>query len=81
MSKKILVLNGSPRARGNTSMLLDAFTEGATQAGHTVTRFDLQKMDLHPCLGCMKGGRDAASPCVQKDDMLKIYPAYRRQTL
>ena len=77
MSKKILVLNGSPRARGNTSMLLDAFTEGATQAGHTVTRFDLQKMDLHPCLGCMKGGRDAASPCVQKDDMLKIYPAYR----
>ena len=77
MSKKILVLNGSPRARGNTSMLIDAFTEGATQAGHTVTRFDLQKMDLHPCLGCMKGGRDAASPCVQKDDMLKIYPAYR----
>ena len=77
MSRKILVLNGSPGARGNTSMLIDAFTEGATQASHTVTRFDLQKMDLHPCLGCMKGGKDAASPCVQKDDMLKIYPAYR----
>lgn len=77
MSKKILVLNGSPRARGNTSMLLDAFVEGATSAGHTVTRFDLQKMNIHPCLGCVKGGKDAASPCVQKDDMLQIYPVYR----
>ncbi len=77
MSKKIVVLNGSPRANGNTAALVEAFIDGATDAGHTVTRFDLQKMDIHPCLGCCNGGKDADSPCVQKDDMLKIYPAYK----
>ncbi|MBQ7608868.1 MAG: flavodoxin family protein [Desulfovibrionaceae bacterium] len=76
MSKNILVLNGSPRAKGNTALLCEAFKQGAEQAGHIVTQFDLQKMTIHGCLGCMKGGKDPESPCVQKDDMQKIYPAY-----
>ena len=37
MSKKIVILNGSPRKKGNTSMLVKAFTEGAEAAGNTVT--------------------------------------------
>ncbi len=77
MSKNILILNGSPRMKGNTAILCDAFAEGAKSAGHTVTRFDLQKMNIHGCLGCVKGGKDPAAPCVQKDDMLQIYPAYK----
>lgn len=77
MSKKIVILNGSPRKNGNTSVLCDAFTDGAQSSGHTVNRFDLQSMNIHGCLGCMKGGKDTASPCVQKDDMDKIYPAYK----
>lgn len=81
MSKNILILNGSPRIKGNTALLCDAFTEGAKSAGHGVTRFDLQKMDIHGCLGCMKGGKDPASPCVQKDGMEMIYPAYRNADL
>ena len=76
MGKNILILNGSPRLKGNTAMLCDAFTRGAESAGHTVTRIDLQKLDIHGCLGCMKGGKDPASPCVQKDGMEKVYPAY-----
>ena len=77
MSKNIIILNGSPRLKGNTAMLCDAFTEGAKSAGHVVTRFDLQKMNIHGCLGCVKGGKDTATPCVQKDDMAMIYPVYR----
>lgn len=76
MSKKIVVLNGSPRVNGNTSCLISEFTKGAKGAGHTVTTFNLQKMNIHGCLGCCKGGKDKNSPCVQKDDMEKIYPAY-----
>lgn len=76
MSKNIVILNGSPRLHGNTAMLCDAFAEGAAEAGHTVTRFDLQRMDIRGCLGCVKGGKDAAHPCVQQDDMAAIYPAY-----
>lgn len=77
MSKKILILNGSPRKGGNTSMLCDAFIEGAETAGHSVARFDLGRMNIRGCLGCMKGGKDPASPCVQKDDMDDIYPVYK----
>lgn len=77
MGKNIIILNGSPRMKGNTAMLCDAFAEGAKSAGHAVTRFDLQKMDIHGCLGCVKGGKDAASPCVQKDSMAEIYPMYK----
>ena len=77
MSKNIVILNGSPRKHGNTATLCDAFVEGAEAARNHVTRFDLQTMNIHGCLGCMKGGKDPQSPCVQKDDMALIYPAYK----
>lgn len=76
MSKKIIILNGSPRPNGNTKALIQKFTEGAESKGHTVKCFDLQTMNIHGCRGCFGGGKDKSSPCVQKDDMLKIYPEY-----
>lgn len=81
MAKKIIVLNGSSRKNGNTAALVQAFADGAQAAGHTVTRFDLGSMDIRPCLGCCGGGKDPESPCVQKDDMQAIYPAYREADL
>ena len=81
MGRNILVLNGSPRMNGNTAALVEQFTKGAEQAGHRVVRYDLQRMQIHPCLGCCQGGKDPQSPCVQKDDMLKIYPDYREADL
>lgn len=77
MSVKILVLNGGPRPRGNTAALVAAFAQGAQDAGGEVARFDLDGMNVHGCKGCLCGGKDPASPCVQKDDMERIYPAYR----
>lgn len=76
MGKKIVILNGGPRAKGNTSELIKAFTEGAQEAGHTIDQFDLQKMNLHSCLGCLKAKKDSECPCAIKDDMAKIYPCY-----
>ena len=77
MSRKILVLNGSPRLNGNTAALIQEFTRGAEAGGNTVVRFDLDRMSIHGCKGCLGGGRNPDSPCVQKDDMEKIYPEYR----
>lgn len=77
MSKKIMILNGSPRKNGNTEMLINAFAEGAQEAGHTVTTFNLGQMDVHPCIGCLRGGKNPASPCTQKDEMDSIYPVYK----
>lgn len=45
MSKNIVILNGSPRKKGNTSMLANAFAEGARCAGNTVTEFFLDSME------------------------------------
>lgn len=77
MGKKILILNGSPRSKGNTSMLCDAFAKGAESAGHEINRFDLKKLNILDCLGCLRGGEHLEHPCVQNDDMNQIYPAYR----
>ena len=91
MSKQILILNGSPRIHGNTAALIDAFTAGAEAAGHlqpvqlgqhhiqdddTIARFDLAALDIHGCRGCLGGGRDPRHPCVQRDGMDAVYPAY-----
>ena len=77
MGKKIIVLNGSPRKNGNTSALVKAFREGAESAGHSVTEFWLEGMKINGCRGCCAGGKNPDSPCVQKDDMEQIYPAYK----
>lgn len=77
MSKKIVILNGSPRRNGNTSALVKAFTEGAESVGNTVTEFFLDRMDIHGCKGCFGGHSSKECPCVQKDDMSKIYPAVK----
>ncbi len=77
MSKKIVILNGSPRRNGNTSVLVKAFTEGAENSGNTVTEFFLSGMDIHGCRGCFGGHSSKACPCVQHDDMDKIYPVVK----
>ncbi len=70
---KIVVLQGSPNINGSTSVLVEEFTRGATDAGHTVERYDLQKMNIHACLGCVACGYEG--PCVQKDDTAIIKKA------
>ena len=77
MSKKIVILNGSPRKKGNTSALVKSFTEGAESAGNTVTEFFLDGMNIHGCKGCFGGHSSREWPCVQKDDMDQIYPAVK----
>ncbi len=77
MSKKIVILNGSPRKTGNTSALVKAFTKGAKSAGNSVIEFFLDSMNIHGCKGCFGGHSSKEYPCVQKDDMDKIYPAVK----
>ena len=77
MGKNIVILNGSPRKNGNTSALVQAFTKGAQSAGHTVTEFFLDKMDIRGCKGCFGGHSGRECPCVQRDDMAQIYPAVK----
>lgn len=77
MSKKIVILNGSPRKSGNTSALVKAFRDGAESAGNTVTEFLLDSMNIHGCKGCFGGHSSKECPCVQKDDMAQVYPVVK----
>ena len=72
---KIVILNGSPR-KGNTTALVNAFAEGATQAGHEVEILHVSKMKIAGCLGCEYCHTKNQGVCIQKDDMDKVMPAY-----
>lgn len=71
----IVILNGSPRPRGNTAAMVAAYREGAEQAGHHVTVFDVCRMHIAGCLVCEYCHTKEQRTCVQKDDMQRLYPA------
>lgn len=70
----ILVLNGSPRAKGNTKQMVESFKEGAESAGHTVEVVDVCSMDIHGCRACEYCHTKDIGACIQDDDMQKVYP-------
>ena len=78
MSKKIMILNGAARKNGNTAKLVEAFADGARAAGNQVKVFYLDAMSIRSCKGCLRAGKDAKSPCSQKDDMEQIYAEFEK---
>lgn len=72
MGKQIVILKGSPRERGNSSVLADQVRAGAEAGGASVESFFIHNMDIHLCDGC-DFCRETGI-CVIKDDMQKLYP-------
>ena len=70
---RILVLNGSPRPKGNTKQMVDAFREGAESAGHRVDVVDVCRKKIAGCLACEYCHTKGNGVCVQKDDMQEVY--------
>ena len=68
---KILAIYGSPRRKGNTSLLLKDAVKGAIEAGAEVEEIILRDLKISPCLeiyGCKKTGR-----CVIQDEFQQVY--------
>lgn len=70
----ILVLNGSPRSKGNTKAMVEAFVEGARENGNVVNVVDVCKLHISGCLACEYCHTKEKGVCVQKDDMQQVYP-------
>lgn len=70
---KITIITGSPRKKGNTFAMVEAFTKAAEAKGHEVVRFDAAMMKIggcHACMTCFKTGK----ACSFDDDFNLIAP-------
>lgn len=72
-SKRVLtLLLGSPRVGGNSEELADALAGGAKRSGYEIRKVRLAAMTLKGCKDC-RGCWNTGRPCVQNDDMDKVY--------
>jgi multimeric flavodoxin WrbA len=67
----ILAIAGSPRRHGNSEVLLDAFIEGATEAGVRVEKLIVADHSIEACRGC--NACSLTGECVIRDEMHDVY--------
>lgn len=70
MSKKVLILSGSPRKSGNSDLLCDEFARGAAESGHQVTKIRVAEKKIAYCRACY--ACRSTGKCVYRDDMAEI---------
>lgn len=70
---KVIAFQSSPRIEGNTDILLKEMLKPIREAGHDITLFKLNLMNIKPCQDC--GGCDKTGKCIINDDMDEIYHA------
>ena len=72
MTKKVLILKGSPREKGNSAVLAERVVAGAVTAGAQVESVYLHGLDIRPCDACELCQNNGI--CVIEDDMQSLYP-------
>lgn len=77
--KRILVVLGRGRPKGNTRQLVDSFVQGATDAEHEVEVISLNKIEVKGCIGC--NACCYGKPCIQKDGFNAIVPKIKEADL
>ena len=71
MSKRILILTGSPRKGGNSDLMADAFAKGASEPGNIVVRFDTAHKHIQGCRAC-DNCFSKGKACVFNDDFNEL---------
>ena len=71
---QILILQGSPRAKGNTAWMAEEFKNAAEAVGHQVTLVNVAHKHIAGCLACEYCHGKGNGACIQKDDMQELYP-------
>lgn len=77
---RLVVINGSPRKRGHTSVLAQRAAEAAAQSGAGVDVISLSGLNIAPCSGCSdsSGKFRCRYGCNIQDDMQRVYPVLER---
>ncbi len=71
---KVLILQGSPRAKGNTAWMAEEYKKAAEAAGHEVTLVNVARKKIAGCLACEYCRTKGNGACIQKDDMQELFP-------
>ena len=79
MAKRVVAVNASPRKGWNTDMLVSEAARGAEEAGATVEKFDLYRLDKYTgCISCFGCKRErSAGRCVCRDGLTPVLDAIR----
>ena len=72
--KKVLILLGSPRKKGNSAVLAAQIAGGARKAGAKVETLFLHGMNIAPCRACYACQKKNSKGCSIDDAMQEIYP-------
>jgi multimeric flavodoxin WrbA len=72
--KKVVVLLGSPRKKGNSTALAKQIIHGAESSGAMVEKVYLNGLNIKPCQGCYSCRKPNSRGCVVDDDMQTVYP-------
>ena len=73
-TKKVLVLLGSPRKKGNSGILADRIARGAKASGAKVETIFLHGLNIAPCNSCYACQKEKSKGCAIKDAMQDLYP-------
>jgi multimeric flavodoxin WrbA len=72
-AKKVIVLLGSPRKTGNSTILADRIIRGAEEAGAQVETVYLHGLKIAPCQSCYACQKKNSKGCAIDDDMQPLY--------
>lgn len=73
---KLLVLNSSPRRRGNISMMLQEIVREAEALGYGVTELNVHDLSVRPCTACMEC-RSSLRCALPEDDGQRVLKLIR----
>jgi multimeric flavodoxin WrbA len=73
---KIVAILGSPRPKGNSALLAEAFLTAARERGAETSVYLLNQMTIKGCQGCGKCKKESEI-CVVEDDLTPVYEAVR----
>jgi multimeric flavodoxin WrbA len=73
---KIVAVLGSPRPKGNSALLAEAFLQTARERGADIEVYLLNQMNIKGCQGCGKC-KTESEMCVVEDDLKPVYESLR----
>ena len=75
MTKKMILLNASPRKNKNTAQMLESVMKGAQEAGAECELIHLTSLNYKGCVSCFackRTGNTCGGLCIQKDDLRPV---------